>query len=101
MAVFSHTKRRRDAQEKDKTMSMTHSTIAQIFTNRLALEEFHDAENSVERGRCAEMEAWSLTRLVMRLVTWGRAPAVPETQIELQAAVKRLSELSQIGRAHV
>ena len=38
------------------------------------------------------MEAFSLTRLAARLLRWQRAPADP--QVELQAAVKRLSELS-------
>ncbi len=73
-------------------MTMTHSAIAQIFTHRLEMTEFHEEESSVERGRRAEMEAFSLTRLAARLLRWQRAPADP--QVELQAAVKRLSELS-------
>ena len=73
-------------------MTMTHSAIAQIFTHRLEMTEFHEEESSVERGRRAEMEAFSLTRLAARLLRWQRAPADP--QGELPAAVKRLSELS-------
>ena len=73
-------------------MTMTHSAIAQIFTHRLEMTEFHEEESSVERGRRAELEAFSLTRLAARLLRWQRAPADP--QVELQAAVKRLSELS-------
>jgi uncharacterized protein YjiS (DUF1127 family) len=72
-------------------MTMTHSAIAQIFTNRLAPAEFHEEESSVERGHRAEMEAWSLTRLAGRLMRWRRAP---DPQADLQATVRRLSELS-------
>lgn len=75
-------------------MTMTHSAIAQIFTNRLGPAEFQQEESSVERGRRAEMEAFSLARMAGRLLRWRRAPAAMDPQVELQAAVKRLSELS-------
>lgn len=75
-------------------MIMSHSAIAQLFTNRLAPAEYHDEENSVERGRRAEMEAFSLARLAGRLLHWRRAATAMDPQAELQAAVKRLSELS-------
>ncbi|MDP3194637.1 hypothetical protein [Tabrizicola sp.] len=75
-------------------MTMTHSAIAQIFTHRLEPAEFHEEESSVERGRRAEMEAFSLTRLAGRMLRWRWAPAAMDPQVELQAAVKRLSELS-------
>lgn len=79
-------------------MSMTHAAIAQIFTHRLEPAELREEESSVERGRRAEMEAWSLSRLAGRLLWWHRAHAQmdpqAELQAELQAAVRRLSELS-------
>ena len=75
-------------------MIMSHSAIAQLFTNRLEPAEFHEEESSVERGRRAEMEAFSLVRLAGRLLPWRRHPAAMDPQAELQAAVKRLSELS-------
>lgn len=75
-------------------MSMTHSTIAQIFTDRLGPAEFHEEENSVERGHRMEMEAMSLTRLLGRLAWWRRTAAAASPEQEFQAAVKRLSELS-------
>lgn len=75
-------------------MSMTHSAIAQIFTDRLAPAEFHEEENSVDRGHRLEMEAMSLKRLMGRLAWWRQDKAAVDPQAELQAAVKRLSELS-------
>lgn len=76
-------------------MTMTHSAIAEIFTSRLEPLEHPEEESSVERGRRAEMEAWSLTRLAARLVQrWHRAPVQQDPQTQLQAAVRRLSELS-------
>lgn len=75
-------------------MSMTHAAIAQIFTHRLEPAELREEESSVERGRRAEMEAWSLSRLAGRLLWWHRAHAQMDPQAELQAAVRRLSELS-------
>ena len=75
-------------------MIMSHSAIAQFFTNRLEPAEFHEEESSVERGRRAEMEAYSLARLAGRLLQWRRAPAAVTPEAELQAAVARLSELS-------
>lgn len=75
-------------------MSVTHSVIAQVFTDRLGPEEFHEEENSVDRGHRAEMEAMSLKRLVGRLAWWRGAKAGFDAQGELEAAVKRLSELS-------
>lgn len=86
----------RDAvpREEGNTMSMTHSAIAQIFTDRLGPEEFHEEENSVDRGHRIEMEAMSLTRILGRLAWWRRDTAAADPQAELQAAVKRLAELS-------
>lgn len=75
-------------------MIMSHSSIAQIFTNRLGPAEFHDEESSVERGRRAEMEAFSLVRLTGRLLRWRRGAAAIDPQVELQVAIKRLTELS-------
>jgi drug/metabolite transporter, DME family len=73
-------------------MSMTHSCVAQMFTDRFQPAQHHDEESSVEIGRRAEIEAWSLKRVVGRLVR--RMRAAPDAQVELDAAVRRLAELS-------
>jgi hypothetical protein len=75
-------------------MSMTHGTIAALFTSRLEPARFVEEENSVDRGHRIEMEAWSLSRMAARLVRWPRMTAKADPEAELQAAVKRLAELS-------
>ena len=75
-------------------MSVTHSVIAQMFTDRLGPTESHDDENSVDRGHRLEMEAMSLTRLLRRLAWWRHDTAAAASQAELESAIKRLAELS-------
>lgn len=75
-------------------MSTTHSCVAQLFTSQFLPAEHHDEESSMERGRRAQIEAWSLKRLAMNLVRRMRGGAVHDEQAELEAAVRRLSELS-------
>lgn len=75
-------------------MSMTHGCVAQLFTDRFQPAVHLDAESSMERGRRAQIEAWSLKRLVGRLILRLRGQVKRDDAAELAAAVKRLSELS-------
>lgn len=75
-------------------MSTTHSCIAQLFTSQLMPGEHHDEESSIDRGRRAQLEAWSLRRLASNLVRRLRGVPVRDEQAELEAAVQRLAALS-------
>jgi uncharacterized protein YjiS (DUF1127 family) len=75
-------------------MSTTHSCIAQLFTSQLTPAEHHEEESSMDRGRRAQLEAWSLRRLASNLVRRLRGVPVRDEQAELELAVRRLSELS-------
>ncbi len=75
-------------------MSTTHSCVAELFTSQFLPVEHHDEESSMERGRRAQIEAWSLKRLATNLVRRMRGMPARDEQAELEAAVRRLSELS-------
>ncbi len=78
--------------EGETEMSTTHSCIAQIFTAQFEPTTHQDEESSIERGRRAQLEAWSLKRLATRLVR--RMRGEPDGQAALDAAIMRLADLS-------
>ena len=75
-------------------MATTHSCIAALITSQLEAAAFQEEESSMERGRRAQLEAWSLKRLLANAVARLRRQPVRDEAAELQAAVIRLAELS-------
>lgn len=75
-------------------MAATHSCIAALITSQLEAAAFQEEESSMERGRRAQLEAWSLKRLLANAVARLRRQPVRDEAAELQAAVIRLAELS-------
>lgn len=79
-------------------MTTTHSCIAEIITNGLAPAHPAETESAEARGHRAIEESWSLRRLLGRLLgRLGqrlRGTAVRDEAVALDAAIRRLSELS-------
>ena len=77
-------------------MSTTHSCVAELFTSQFLPVEHHDEESSMERGRRAQIEAWSLKRLATNLVRRMRGmPAralLPGQRLSAAAPVEHARE---------